>query len=66
MDSVLAMVSGNGLERGIRNRLTTFTVDSKGHRGELVVQVDGKFYYLLSFFLEIIVLFIVGMLRIKI
>lgn len=47
IDNTCATAYGEGLERGFEDRQTTFYVDSKGHRGELVVQVEGTFHSLL-------------------
>ena len=42
MDGRPAVVSGPGLVKGIKDKVTTFLVDPKGSRGDLVVQVDGE------------------------
>ena len=41
-DLVRATAHGEGLTRGIKDQISTFVVDSKGQRGDLVVQVDGN------------------------
>lgn len=33
---------GEGLTSAVEGKPATFVVDSKGQRGELIVQVDGK------------------------
>ena len=41
IDASTATAYGEGLERGLEDKPTSFYVDSKGQRGELVVQVEG-------------------------
>jgi hypothetical protein len=38
-----AMAHGDGLVSAVKDKVATFIVDGKGHRGEIVVQVDGKY-----------------------
>jgi hypothetical protein len=48
IDATSATAYGEGLERGFEDKSTSFYVDSKGHRGELVVQVEGTQHPFLS------------------
>lgn len=37
---------GEGLKRAFEDQVATFYVDSRGQRGDLVVQVDGEYQFL--------------------
>ena len=41
-DNSVVIASGEGLVRGIEDRVAMFYVDTKGQRGDLHVQVDGQ------------------------
>lgn len=47
-DVVVATACGNGLEKGIVDRMAEFVVDVRGDKGELVVQVQGQFGFMFS------------------
>jgi hypothetical protein len=42
VEATVATAQGDGLDHGVVDRISEFTVDVKGERGELFAEIQGK------------------------